>query len=139
VNGLAGFIREHLDPKAGPILYLSGAETAGDLEAQLATAGFECRRVVLYDAVPAESLGATGDALRQGRIDAVLLYSPRSAKIWRGLVEAAGLADRAARVSHLCLSRNVAAALPEGWKAAVSASPDEAAILRLLEQGGRTL
>ena len=139
VNGLAAFIRQHLDPRAGPILYLSGAETAGDLEAQLTAAGFACRRVVLYDAAPAETLGAAADALRQGALDAVLLYSPRSAKIWRGLVEAAGLGGQAARVRHLCLSRNVAAALPEGWKAAVSESPDEAAILRLLEQSRRTL
>ncbi|MCX7349539.1 MAG: uroporphyrinogen-III synthase [Alphaproteobacteria bacterium] len=139
VNGLAAFIRAELDPKAGPILYLSGAETAGDLEAQLTAAGFECIRLVLYDAAPARTLGATGDALRQHGIDAVLLYSPRSARIWRGLVEGAGLAAEAAQLSHLCLSRNVAAALPEGWRTAVSASPDEAAILALLEQSGRTL
>jgi uroporphyrinogen-III synthase len=139
VNGLAGFIRAELDPKQGPILYVSGAETAGDLEAQLTAAGFLCIRVVLYDAAPAASLGGLEDALRSGRLDAVLLYSPRSAKIWRGLVEAAGLAAGAAVVPHLCLSRNVAAALPEGWKVAVSASPDEAAILELLEQSLRTL
>lgn len=139
VDGLAAFIRAELDPAAGPILYLSGAETAGDLEAQLAAAGFGCRRVVLYDAAPAHSLGAVEGALREGSLDAVLLYSPRSARIWRGLVEAAGLADQASRLSHLCLSRNVAAALPEGWKPAVSASPDEAAMLELLEQSGRTL
>ena len=139
VDGLAAFIGAELDPAAGPILYLSGAETAGDLEAQLAAAGFDCRRVVLYDAAPADSLGAAEGALRSGNLDAVLLYSPRSARIWRGLAEQAGLADQAARLSHLCLSRNVAAALPAGWNVAVSASPDEAAILELLEQTGRTL
>ena len=133
-NGLAAFIRAELDPHAGPILYLSGAETAGDLEAQLKTSGFDCRRVVLYDAAPAATLGEIAGALDAGALDAVLLYSPRSAKIWCGLVEAAGLAEKAAPVSHLCLSRNVAAALPEGWNTAVSASPDEAAILELLEQ-----
>lgn len=139
VNGLAAFIRGELDPHAGPILYLSGAETAGDLAAQLAEGGFDCHRVVLYDAAPAVTLGAAEVALRAGRLDAVLLYSPRSAKIWRGLVEAAGLAPQAARLRHLCLSRNVAAALPPAWTSAVSESPDEAAILRLLEQSGRTL
>ncbi|MCA3561142.1 MAG: uroporphyrinogen-III synthase [Aestuariivirga sp.] len=139
VNGLAAFIRETLEPKAGPILYLSGAETAGDLQAQLAASGFDCRRVVLYDAAPAETLGAVDAALRQGLLDAVLLYSPRSAKVWRGLVERAGLFAQAARVRHLCLSRNVAAALADDWNSAVSASPDEAAILELLEQSGRTL
>jgi len=139
VNGLAAFIRGKLSPGAGPILYLSGAETAGDLAAQLAEAGFDCDRVVLYDAAPAQSLGAAEAALREARLDAVLLYSPRSAKIWRGLVEAAGLGGQAARLRHLCLSRNVAAALPEQWNAEVSASPDEAAILALLEQCRGTL
>jgi uroporphyrinogen-III synthase len=139
VDGLAAFIHSELDPDDGPILYLSGAETAGDLEAQLAASGFDCIRVVLYDAVQAQGLGAAEDALRTGGLDAVLLYSPRSARIWRGLVESAGLAPQAARLHHLCLSRNVAAALPEGWNTAVSASPDEAAILELLEQTGRTL
>lgn len=134
VNGLAAFIRDTLDPNAGPILYLSGAETAGDLEAQLTAAGFACVRVVLYDAAPSDSLGDAEGALRQGTLDAVMLYSPRSAKIWRGLAEAAGLGAQAARVHHLCLSRNVAAALPDGWETEVAASPDEAAILRLLEQ-----
>jgi uroporphyrinogen-III synthase len=139
MNGLAAFIRAELDPRAGPILYLSGAETAGDLAAQLTAAGFDCRRVVLYDASPAETLGEIAGALDAGALDAVLLYSPRSAKIWRGLVEAAGLAPQAAKLRNLCLSRNVAAALPDGWNTAVSASPDEAAILELLEQSGRTL
>ena len=134
VNGLALFIRDNLDPKAGPILYLSGAETAGDLEAQLTAAGFECCRVVLYDAAPAEALDGAEDDLRHGRLDAVLLYSPRSAKIWRDLVRRAGLDSAAARLRHLCLSRNVAAALPEGWPASIAASPDEAAILALLDQ-----
>lgn len=139
VNGLAAFIRRALDPKAGPILYLSGSETAGDLEAQLTAAGFGCHRCVLYDAAPAEMLGAVEAALRQGELDAVLLYSPRSAKIWRGLVERAGLSGEAAHVRHLCLSRNVAAVLPEEWASHVAATPDETAMLALLEQIGGSL
>lgn len=139
VHGLAAFIRAELDPRAGPVLYLSGSETAGDLEAQLTGAGFDCRRVVLYDAVPAATLGAAGDALRHGKLDAVLLYSPRSAKIWRSLVAAAGCDAEAARLQHLCLSRNVAAALPDAWSRLIAATPDEAAMLGLLEQVGGTL
>lgn len=134
VNGLAAFIRQSLDPAAGPILYLSGAETAGDLEGQIKSAGFDCRRVVLYDAVPASSLGALEDELRQGRLDAVLLYSPRSAKIWRALVEGAGLADAARKALHLCLSRNVATSLPENWPTRIAARADEPAMLAMLEQ-----
>jgi uroporphyrinogen-III synthase len=134
VNGLAAFIRGNLDPAKGPILYLSGAETAGDLEAQLKAAGFACHRLVLYDAVPACTLGETGGAMRSRLVDAVMLYSPRSAKIWRGLVETERLDAQAAEIRHLCLSRNVAAVLPEAWAKAVAASPDEAAMLALLDQ-----
>ena len=134
VNGLAAFIRQSLDPAAGPILYLSGAETAGDLEGQITSAGFDCRRVVLYDAVQASSLGTVEEELRQGRLDAVLLYSPRSAKIWRALVDGAGLAAAARKPVHLCLSRNVATSLPEAWTIRIAARPEEPAMLAMLEQ-----
>ncbi len=139
VNGLAAFIRAQLDPATGPILYLSGAETAGDLEAQLQAAGFACHRVMLYDAVPATELGEAGDALRQAALDGVLLYSPRTARIWRGLIEKASLQPQAARIYHFCLSRNVAAVLPETWTTQVAERPEEGAMLALLEQTRRTL
>jgi uroporphyrinogen-III synthase len=138
VNGLAAFIRAELAPGAGPILYLSGAETAGDLEGQLAAAGFDCHRAVLYDAVPAESLGAAAKPLQNGEIDAVLLYSPRSARIWLALTEAAGLVAQAAHLRNFCLSRNVASVLPEAWAKSIPVTPDEQAMLALLAKtGGR--
>jgi uroporphyrinogen-III synthase len=134
VHGLAAYIREHLDPAHGPILYLSGAETAADLELQLKEAGYDCQRLVLYDAVPADSLGAVNDALRNGQMDAVMLYSPRTARIWRRLVERALPSGQVPMPLHLCLSRNVAAVLPEAWPRVVAQSPDEAAMMALLEQ-----
>lgn len=134
VHGLARFIREALRPEDGPILYLSGQETAGDLEGQLKAAGFDCVRAVLYDAVPSPALGEAAAALSQGELDGVLLYSPRSAKIWRGLVEKAGFTKESERLQHFCLSPNVAAVLPENWPKRIAATPDEAAILALLEQ-----
>jgi len=130
VTGLAAHIRRNLRPEAGPILYLSGAETAGDLQSQLSAAGFDCTRVILYDAIPATSLGdvaaAPGDL-------AVLLYSPRTARIWRSLVTAHGLTQNAVQIRHLCLSANVAAVLPQAWPREIAASPTEAAMLALLE------
>jgi uroporphyrinogen-III synthase len=136
VNGLASYIRTSLDPAAGPILYLSGAETAGDLEGQLKAAGFACHRAVLYDAVPAGSLGEAGDALRNGEIDAVLLYSPRTARIWRGLAESGGLSGQAGLIRNFCLSRNVASVLPEEWVKIIPQTPDEQAMLALLAETG---
>ena len=138
VDGLARFITAHLDPAAGPILYLSGAETAGDLAALLKEAGFDCHRVILYDAVPASSLGPVEPALRDHRLDAVLLYSPRTARIWLRLVDEAGLAEQAKLVRHFCLSSNVARVLPAHWPNSVAERPDEAAMLGMLEETART-
>ena len=139
VDGLAAHIRLALKPADGPILYLSGSETTGDLEGQLAASGFDCRRVVLYDAVPATSLAGAEAALLGGGIDAVLLYSPRSARIWCGLVAEAGLIAEAQAPSYLCLSRNIARVLPESWNCHIARSPDESALLALLEHLPRTL
>ena len=134
VNGLAAFIRGNLEPANGPILYLSGAETAGDLEAQITASGFPCHRAIVYDAIPASSLGATETALRHGKVDAVMLYSPRSARLWVTLVDTASLTREAAVLLHLCLSRNVAQVLPEAWAKSIAETADEAALLALLEQ-----
>lgn len=138
VKGLAAFIRETLKPDDGPILYLSGAATAGDLEALLTEAGFSCTRIILYDAVAAPSLGETGQALHGGQIDAVLLYSPRTARLWRSLIEAEGLMEAAQRPDYFCLSRNVAAVLPQDWRLHIALTPDEPAMLALLEQTAGT-
>lgn len=134
VRGLAGYIIGKLNPARGPILYLSGAETSGDLEGKLATAGFEVTRLVLYDAVALTH--AALPALRE--YDGVLLYSPRGARIWAALVVVAGQAETARRLTHYCLSANVAAALPPSWTASVAAKPEEAAILALLDPSLRT-
>ena len=98
VTGLAAHMREKLSPAAGPILYLSGAETAGDLAGQLASYGFDCRRIVLYDAVPAPELGPAQAAMAEPSDLAVVLFSPRTARIWRDLVEKAGQSATARRI-----------------------------------------
>lgn len=138
VRGLARFVTENLQPGGGPILYLSGQETAGDLKGLLEAAGFICRRVVVYDVAPAATLGASETHLRAGALDAVLLYSPRSARIWRSLVEAHGLAAEASRLRSLCLSANAAAVLPQDWRIEIAERPDETHMLALLAGAGGT-
>ncbi len=133
LDGLVSYIRKSLQPLAGPLLYLSGNETAGDLEGQLKNAGFNCRRSIVYDTVQARDPGPAEAALRSRSVDAVLLYSPRSARIWCRIVWDAGLAEEAASAHYYCLSKNVAATLPKAWSRTVAKSPDEAAMLALLE------
>jgi len=139
VAGLAQFIARNFKPDAGPVLYLSGAETSGDLQGSLQELGFTVDRVTLYDAVPAASLGAIAAEVRAGTLSGVLLYSPRTARIWRALVAAEELESQAARIHHYCLSANVAAALPAGWLHTIAKKPEEAAMLGLLEQNPGTV
>jgi uroporphyrinogen-III synthase len=134
VARLAAYIIANFRPEAGPVLYLSGAETAGDLQGSLQAVGFEVDRVTLYDAVPATSLGVAAEALRHQNADAVLLYSPRTARMWAALVDAEDLGDQALLPDYLCLSENVAAALPETWRRHVAAAPQDAHMMALLEQ-----
>jgi uroporphyrinogen-III synthase len=138
VAGLAQYIERHRTPGAGPILYLSGSETAGDLAGRLTASGFDCVRVVLYDAVPARDLGPAETLLRSGRAEGVMLYSPRTARIWRRLLTEFELEGAARGCCHFCLSDNVAAALPPQWPRRVAASPDEQAMLALLERRAGT-
>ena len=133
LEGLVAHIQKSLQAAGGPILYLSGNETAGDLEGQLRKAGFDCWRSVVYDAVQAKDLGPAEAALRAGTADAVLLYSPRSARIWCKVIWDAGLAQEAASAHYFCLSKNVAATLPKAWARTIAKSPDEVAMLALLE------
>ena len=139
VDGLTAFISANFKPDAGPVLYLSGAETSGGLQASLQNLGFTVDRLTLYDAVPAETLGAVAQAIKIGAADGVLLYSPRTARQWAALVQQHGLEAQAARLTHFCLSASVAASLPEDWPRAIANSPHDAAMLALLEQTPRTV
>jgi uroporphyrinogen-III synthase len=135
VEGLARAITRDCDPKDGAILYPSGAETAGDLKGGLEAQGFAVDRVILYDAAPAEKLAPQAiTALKSGGVEGVLLYSPRSARIWASLVAESGLTDASRRIAHFCLSPNVAAALGPGFIAEVAARPDEPSLLALLDR-----
>jgi len=134
VHGLVAHIKAHLSPRKGPVLYLSGAETSGDLEGQLKAAGFDVDRVVTYDAI-AQKLDRTREAIAES--DGVLLYSPRSAKLWQGELARLGLARALLRLRHFCLSAQVAAALPPNTHISIAAEPTEAALLGLLDLAGK--
>lgn len=137
VAALVGSAIAVLRPGDGPLLYVSGAVTAGDLAAKLAASGFDVDRVVAYEARPVRALPrACAAALAAGKVDGVLLFSPRSARIWAQLVAAADLATAAAQATHFCLSENVAGAVRSGLGAQVAVQvaslPDEATLLAMI-------
>jgi uroporphyrinogen-III synthase len=133
VEGLVRTICKSLKPENGPLLYLSGSETTGDLEGKLKAQGFTVARAIVYDASPC-TVSELPEMLAGA--DGVLLYSPRTAKLWVAQVNQAALADRAKTLQHFCLSANVAANLPQGWAKRISRTPDENGMLTLLDQSG---
>ncbi len=133
VGGLVHYVAQHLKFDAGPILYVSGSETSGELEGKLSTAGFEVLRVVTYDAIPENTAEL---AISIAKADGVLLYSPRTAKLWCTAVRSAGLESRASELIYYCLSHNISGNLPSSWTKMIAAEPNEATLLSLLEQIG---
>ncbi len=130
VEGLVRTICKNLKPVNGPLLYLSGSETTGDLEGKLKGQGFQVTRVMVYDAEPCDIENLAH--LLEGA-DGVLLYSPRTTKLWVSQVQKAVGIQAAMTMQHYCLSANVAGNVPQGWPKKISPTPDENGMLTLLE------
>lgn len=129
---LARLVRQRLDPKAGPLLHIAGADVAADLGTALEAAGFTVIRVTLYQAREAASLPDSARAALQAHaLDAATFFSPRGSTVFARLVDAAGLADALRGVTAVAISPATAAplaALP--FKAVVAAArPTRQAVL----------
>jgi uroporphyrinogen-III synthase len=137
---LARLIARECQPGAGPLLHLSGSEVRPELAQGLAAAGFMLHRQEVYRAQAAERLSPpTIDALRRRSVDAVLLFSPRSALILVRLLAAHDLSESVAPARAICLSAAVADPCRQlKWQSlCVAARPEVASIVGQLEgQGG---
>jgi uroporphyrinogen-III synthase len=140
VGALAGLADELLEPEHGPLVHVAGTDVAGDLAGELAKAGFQSRREVIYETAPARALSAAAIAkLKSGEIDTVLLFSPRSATIFCELVRKARLLRACREITIAGLSRAVADAVDEvKWKSvAIAAAPNQGALIeRVAELSG---
>src|SRR5690606_25460362 len=95
------------------------------------------RKVELYSALPAPALSIEAlDALKAGTLDLVLFFSPRTAATFVRLVSEAGIADRCATATALCLSAPVAeAARGVGWnRMEVADRPEQPAMIALVDR-----
>jgi uroporphyrinogen-III synthase len=137
VSGFAAGIAGTLDPTDGLIVHLAGDVLAGDLAGELQELGFRVLQPVVYRMKAAEALSeGTREAIGEGAIDGVVLMSPRTARIYAGLIKRHGLVDAAAEIVHICLSDAVARSLaPLGdVPVEVAERPTLNAILELTEQ-----
>ena len=132
---LVEFVAFQADPTKGMLLHASGSETAGRLRQALHAKGFGVETVVLYDAVAVAALPENARvALERGALDGVLLFSPRSAKIFATLTIEAKLAAACEKIDAYCISAATAAELtPLSFaRVAVAGVPNQDAILALI-------
>jgi uroporphyrinogen-III synthase len=132
---LARLIAASCRPEDGAILHASGTEVRPGLAEALRAAGFRVRRQAVYRARPAQALSAsTRGALREG-IDAVLLFSPRTALLFAELVMRHGLGRYMGCTDACCLSAAVAEPCRKlAWRRVrIAARPDQGALVELLE------
>lgn len=91
---LAARIAREMAPEDGPLLHAAGRDRTAALETALRAAGHDLRIVEAYRAEAVTALDpAVAAAIREGRIDGVLLFSGRTAQAFRAATEAAGIAE----------------------------------------------
>jgi uroporphyrinogen-III synthase len=140
VEDLARLVKARLAPEDGALVHGAGSSLAGDLKGELEAAGFEVRRSVLYRAEPVRTLSEpVRAALAGGELDAVLFFSPRTAKTFVRLVADHGLAADCERLLAVCLSAAVTANLGAlTWRdLRTAAEPTQQALLACLDDTDR--
>jgi uroporphyrinogen-III synthase len=116
----------------GDLLHVCAEDAPGTLTELLVSNGFRVRRCALYAIEPASSLPAEAKAaLQEGALDAVMFFSPRTARIFAALVGSLPTE----RLTALCISPATAQALsPIAFgRIAMAAKPNQDAMLALIE------
>jgi uroporphyrinogen-III synthase len=109
---LVPVLEKYADANAKPFVHLSGDHQAFDLAAALKSRDIPIRRVEAYQSVAAKTLAApVAGLLARRALDAVILMSPRTARVWADLVRALPDKPDLTQVTHVCLSPAVAQAL----------------------------
>ncbi|WP_313527943.1 uroporphyrinogen-III synthase [Shinella sp.] len=134
---LANMIVEHcrdFGMPAEPILYLAGHPRAAGFETRLNAAGIPLRTVECYRMAPLVPRRTEVEALLKPVPDAVLLYSRETARTFFELSPLMETPERFLSTLMLCMSANVAKAVPQRFTAltVVASAPNEESLLDLL-------
>ena len=136
VSALARLVTDILEPAGGSLIHATTTSQAGDLKGQLENHGFECRTEIIYETEPSKILSSnTVAVIKSGGIDAVLLYSPRSAEIFVKLLRKSRLVRASKNLVVVCMSQAVAAKaeLIQCEEILVATSPTQDALLNTLK------
>lgn len=111
-DALAGAVLDWAKPDDGTLLYAAGAERSADVAARLSAKGYRVRTVELYAATEMTSLPpSVCDVFKKSRLDATLVFSPRSARILVDRLAEAGLAPACRKVVACSISAAAAGPL----------------------------
>lgn len=118
-----------------PLLYLASEKRMGRFEKVLAESGLDCVVTETYSMEPVRySMEEQQAMLVAEKADAVMFYSREAANAFFELDVLATSRDVIRKTLFLCLSRNIAEAVPEDLQnsAVVSDNPDEDELIDLL-------
>lgn len=134
-EALSRQIADTLEPKAGTLVHLAGDSIAFDLKSALEAKGFSLKQPVIYRAVAATRLPESAlSLLNAGKLDGVVLMSPRTAAIFAALVVRHDALTQASRLHCYCLSAAVAQAVePLKANTIVAARSSEEELLALID------
>ena len=101
-----------------PILHVSGDVIRTDIVHELLKMGIEASRMVVYTTQEAKTfLPHTLQSLKTKALDAIVFYSPRTAKIFKKLCRDTNLDVECACVNAICLSNAIKAEIEDlPWK-----------------------
>ena len=109
VEALAALVARTIEPLSGPLLHVAGSVTAGDLSGELQRLGYKIVREVMYESRISEELSTrTTQMIRNGAVDCIALFSPRTARTFAKLAEYSGILDCCGDMFVVCLSPAVA-------------------------------
>ena len=115
-----------------PVLHVAGRDRAGNLQAALADENIACDLLMLYEAEAADTLSPAAIAAladSEEPVDAVLLYSQRSAKLFIAL---SATITMARKPTAYCLSPAIAEIMQTaGFDTRTAAYPEDEAMLAL--------
>ncbi len=135
-HDLIDLISRNLPPPSR-LLLIAGRDNHEDVPQRLRDAGYDVTIWTAYAAQAVTALPANAtEALRDGKVDAALHYSPRGARTFLALAREAGLAEPALALTHVTLSADVAAPLITAGASTVLVAehPEEAGLLAALDQ-----
>jgi uroporphyrinogen-III synthase len=132
---LADLVARFVAADSGALVHATGSDASGALAAGLSEMGFDIRREVLYETPAVASLPSVVETgLREGSLDAVLLFSQRTARIFCERVTEAGLSTKCTTLRAVCISPAAAEGLSslKFHEIRIASAPNQDALLACL-------